>query len=466
MKKIGWLLMVLALLLPLGALSEAGRPLYAVKGDNGKWGYIDSTGQWAIPPQYDEAGDFRGDYAVASMLPDSADPEDEYAETLDGIIDLSGAWVLEPKYDVLSESDSGEYAGGLDEGYFHVSQWKNSARECGWFNIPNGYFSGFRYERVYIGWGESEACKGPALEVTEPGGAWAYVDRFTGDYLIPPQEEWSRAGAYAEGFIPVKNGDACALLSGDGAVIPLPEGYRFSNWNSDQVSQGLIPVEETATGLLGFMDTAGRIVIEPAYLDAYSFQDGVAVVQFPEGDFGHIDAQGRVLYRGALYAYSFSGGLAAVAEENAEDGLTVIRLSGEEAFRVSAEGLYTVQFFDGSGVGVYEVMKETQHYMAAWDWTYSTLFAHGLISGGGEILTEPVFYLTEEDWGEGLFHEGLAAMSDLKTLLKGYIDAQGQWIIPPQYDSAGPFRDGLARVRLGGEVQFIDREGNVLFCHE
>ena len=40
------LLLTLLILLPLFAHAEAGRPLYAVKGDNGKWGYIDyKTGE-------------------------------------------------------------------------------------------------------------------------------------------------------------------------------------------------------------------------------------------------------------------------------------------------------------------------------------------------------------------------------------------------------------------------------------
>ena len=450
-------------LLPVAVHAEARRPMYAVPGDNGLYGYIDSLGQWVIDPQFDWADDFRGDYACASAYPEDA--EDEEADMLDGIIDVTGAWVLEPKYDVLYLDEGGRAAGGWDAGYFHVSMWSDSNKLCGWFNVPNGYFSGFRYERVYIGWGESEACTGPALEVTEEGGAWAFVDRHTGAYLIPPQEDWSQAGEYAEGFVPVKNGDEYALLSGDGAVILLPDGYRFSAWNVDQVSQGMIPVENVETGLIGFMDTMGRIVIEAAFTDAWSFRDGVACVQFPEGDFGHIDAHGKTLYRGAPYAYSFSHGMAAVADGSVEDTLIVIRLSGEEAFRVTLEALYTLRFFDDSGVGVYEVMKATQHYMAAWDWTYSTLFAYGLISNRGEILTEPVFYLTEDDWDEALFSEGLAAMCDLETLLMGYVDETGQWVIPPQYDAAGEFREGCAWVRLDGQRLYIDREGNVLFSY-
>ena len=457
------LLLTLLILLPLAVHAEAGRPLYAAMDENGKWGYIDAQGQWAIDPQFDEADDFRGDYAAAYVYPEDANEEDrEYRNALGGIIDVTGAWVLEPQYDILSVSDSGNYAGGRDGGYFHVSVWSNSNKLCGWFNAPNGYFSGLLYEWVYIDWGESEACTGPALRATLPGGAWAYVDRYTGEYLIPPQEEVSPYGIYSEGFFPV---EPYALLSGDGELIPVPEGYAFASWGSDQVMCGLIPVKEEATGLVAYMNTAGEIAIAPQFQGAWGFQrEGVACVQFPEGDYGHIDTTGQVLYRGAAYGYEFSQGLAAVADESQEDTLIVLRESGEEAFRVTLEGLTAIRFWDDNGVGVYEVIKPTEHYMEDWDWSYSTLYACGLLSDQGEILTEPIFYLTEEDgWEDPLFAEGLAAMCNLEPLRMGYVDEAGQWVIPPQYEAAGDFRNGLARVWQDGEALFIDREGNVLF---
>lgn len=62
------------------------------------------------------------------------------------------------------------------------------------------------------------------------------------------------------------------------------------------------------------------------------------------------------------------------------------------------------------------------------------------------------------------FKDGLAPMRDDATQLWGYIDAQGQWSIAPQFQVAGSFSEGLApveeldshdRLRLG----FIDRTG-------
>lgn len=53
---------ILCLLMLLGCASAEGY-WYAAKGDNGLWGHIDEMGNWVIPPKFDSAGDFRGNYA-------------------------------------------------------------------------------------------------------------------------------------------------------------------------------------------------------------------------------------------------------------------------------------------------------------------------------------------------------------------------------------------------------------------
>ena len=70
MKK--WLCLLM-LLLPV--LTFAEDELYPAQGENGLYGYINARAEWAIAPQFDGASGFRGDYAVAWMLPDGADPD-------------------------------------------------------------------------------------------------------------------------------------------------------------------------------------------------------------------------------------------------------------------------------------------------------------------------------------------------------------------------------------------------------
>ncbi len=73
----------------------------------------------------------------------------------------------------------------------------------------------------------------------------------------------------------------------------------------------------------------------------------------------------------------------------------------------------------------------------------------------------PKYSLTT--WGSS-FHDGLAAVQDNSTELWGYIDKEGNEVIPCKYYSANAFNDGVAIVCTDENTSFcIDREGNVLF---
>ena len=47
----------------------------------------------------------------------------------------------------------------------------------------------------------------------------------------------------------------------------------------------------------------------------------------------------------------------------------------------------------------------------------------------------------------------------------GYIDKQGNEVIPCKYDYAGGFRDGITTVKKNGKYGYIDKQGNeVVAC--
>jgi hypothetical protein len=45
----------------------------------------------------------------------------------------------------------------------------------------------------------------------------------------------------------------------------------------------------------------------------------------------------------------------------------------------------------------------------------------------------------------------------------GYRGAAGQWVIQPQYDWAGNFENGLARVEMGLDQAYIDMDGKIIW---
>ena len=68
----------------LGAFRDGLMP--AVASDSGRMGYLNPQGDWAIPPQFEYAGDFIGRRAEACL------------DSGAGLIDQNGNWLLTPKY--------------------------------------------------------------------------------------------------------------------------------------------------------------------------------------------------------------------------------------------------------------------------------------------------------------------------------------------------------------------------------
>jgi hypothetical protein len=82
--------------------------------------------------------------------------------------------------------------------------------------------------------------------------------------------------------------------------------------------------------------------------------------------------------------------------------------------------------------------------------------AWGYINPKGEYVINPQFE------NAGLFYDGLARVTVAgKT---GLINTNGEYVVNPEYQTIGMFYDGLARVQrdLGGEVGYIDKSGDLV----
>ena len=58
------------------------------------------------------------------------------------------------------------------------------------------------------------------------------------------------------------------------------------------------------------------------------------------------------------------------------------------------------------------------------------------------------------------FSESAAAVVDASSGKWGYINAKGEWIIEPKYDSAEPFLEEFAIVSLSGEYYLLNKNGD------
>lgn len=461
MKRCFIVFLLLIYLLPCLAWAEEGKPLYAVKDKNGLWGYIDCKGNLVIPGTFTWAEDFRGDYALARLIPDG-EPVTEYG--FFGVIDSSGRWVLPPEYyEILSISDSGNYAGGRDTGvYLVVNGWQEGSK-AGFFDIPSGFFSGLVYDDVELEWTNDMDAELICVEVDDLKG---FVRRATGETVIPCQLD----PLYRYGF----DGDYCAALPADaddpdawvlfdrqGNQVPLPDNCFISSDSMIVHCEDLIPVWNVESGLYGYIDGTGKLAIPCHYQYAFEFRDRRACVELKaeEGteEWAVITSDNEIVLirqgqansrTGSAY---YSHGLLPLGMD--EDGsVPFVDRDGNEVFRLNIPGLTSIHEVKENGVAF---------YVAEID---SPIYKHGvgLFNIQGEVLTPPLFLIDEPDWYEE-FSDGLFPVTEIVTGKMGYIDERGQWAFPPMDGYCREFRDGLARINLYPDVVFVDREGNELY---
>ena len=185
---------------------------------------------------------------------------------------------------------------------------------------------------------------------------------------------------------------------------------------------------------MGFVKRATQeIVISCKYDHAYSFQEGLALVEL-NGKYGYIDKSGKeVITCKYDYAYSFQEGLARVVL-NGKYGY--IDKSGKEV--IPCKYNYADEFYEGLAS-----VKLNGKY--------------GYVDKSGKEVT-PCKYDSSYP-----FYEGLACV-ELNGKY-GYIDKSGKEVIPCKYDRVGFFIEGLAPVRLNGKYGYIDKSGkDVIPC--
>ncbi|MCL2737881.1 MAG: TonB family protein [Bacteroidales bacterium] len=238
--------------------------------DDYKYGYVDTTGAWAIPPIFDTAYPFSRGLAAVSIhdrfyyintegnIVIDLDFIEAYPfsgelalvksreKSLWGCIDTTGKLIINYRYNA---------AGHFSEGMAPV-QW---GEFWGFISDKGLQTVSCQYETV------STMRNNRALVVYNNLGG--YIDR-NGILVIPA--EYIRAS-------PFINGLACV--------------YKDRRW--------------------GYIDTLGKMVIKPQFESANFFSDGLACVR--KGRYGYIDPTGKVVikyrYRDAL---NFSQGLARV----------------------------------------------------------------------------------------------------------------------------------------------------------
>ena len=219
----------------------------------------------------------------------------------------------------------------------------------------------------------------------------------------------------------------------------------------------------------GYIDDAGKILINYQFKKATAFSDGLALVVNDDDKVGYINLEGKYIIK-AQYknGLMFSEGLAAVVPE--DSGPIYINTSGETKIKLPndiisafafAEGLAQVidskgkfGFIDKDGKLKISCQYEEAGFFSEGLAYVKTKDKYGFIDKDGKIVIN--YQFDQVGW----FSEGLAKAGDSKKV--GFIDKSGNYSIPPQFDDVWFFRNGIANVQSGKKWGYIDNKGKIV----
>lgn len=291
-------------------------------------------------------------------------------------------------------------------------------------------------------------------------GKWGYIDK-RNKVVIPCR--FSECKPFSEGLAAVNAGSSDArdwsyidtkgdvVISGLGSAMasPFAEGFAY-----------VVLCRDEKRDTHGFIDKTGNMAIvlpgEPHwtnYDDPPRFSGGVAAVRLGDDGWGYIDRAGEVVMRGFESAEHFSEGLGA-AQLNGKWGY--IDRAGQWALEPQFD--HATSFSEGLAWVVRHPQEGDPTNMAG-TW-------YCIDRKGAAVFTprSRVRYVTK-------FAEGLALVRVGGEI--GYIDRKGNMAIQPRFEQASDFSNGLALVarivrgpRLSSghhyECAYIDKTGEFI----
>lgn len=186
-------------------------------------------------------------------------------------------------------------------------------------------------------------------------------------------------------------------------------------------------------GAYGYINKAGKVVVEPKFEYAQLFSEGLAFVRVG-GRYGCIDESGNIVIAPFLSErtpWPFSNGLAWVYIDG-KYGL----MNKEGKIVIQPQYSYVSTFQDGFAVAKIEDRSLI------------------LDREGNQNISKYTILCP--------FSEGLAVIKHESEWTYGYMNTDGEAVIPPQYSSAMPFSEGLAAVWNGEFWNFIDKTGKTV----
>jgi hypothetical protein len=232
----------------------------AMRKDERLWGYIDTTGNFAITPRFATSPN-------GYVYPFSDGLAMVEVKGLYGFIDRTGSFVIPPTL-----LDATGFAAGMARVVIEGP--------CLYF--PEGG-CGFANPR-YPGAGKNDRGNYGAL----PSCKFTYINK-TG--TVVTKERFDGGREFSEGLAPIKDGKLWGFIDRAGAMVVPP---KFED--AEPFSSGLSRI--SVGGLFGYADKSGDVIIVPQFKEAESFSSGLAVVGDKSGRYWYIDTRGKRSFAG------------------------------------------------------------------------------------------------------------------------------------------------------------------------
>lgn len=462
----------------------------------GKWGYIDRTGKFVISPRFDWAQRFNGERGTVRL------------GQVDGVVDRQGRFSARPQSaEVAEQADHPriERQSVADGHVLVVRSWPNGKQASELLDsrgrpvtlpVREGWLSNY-FGNGVAQWQTGETSLILNIRNNRERVKGYSGQRVSGDLLIVSSNDSSKL--------------RMGILGPAGWVVP-PRDHEIG-----MLSDRYFSVRDK--GLTGWLDREGKVVVPPRFASVYPFRNGVAVasdgcrhglvnergewvvqplfdalyaggpgglfaaIQF--GQYGVIDAAGRWLTptrphpdvemwrtRQPVGGWGFIDptGREVIpalfrAASDFQDGSAMLSLGEHQAGLISRRGKWLLPpVFDSAEPfrnGVAQVIKNFET---------PAMFDRNCRETTLEVAEQRLNFTPPDD-GPPIIENpsvlsGAPAESDWTMQAQngrvGFVDAQGNWTIPPRFEDAEPFAENLAAVKSGGYWGYINRQGRLV----
>lgn len=288
-------------------------------------------------------------------------------------------------------------------------------------------------------------------------GKWGFID-LEGKFAIEPK--FSDVGFFVDGLAPAQLNDLWGFIDKSGNWMIEP---RFENALSYSDGRAAVSLD----GKIGFIDTRGELVIPPRYEEADTFSEGLArvIIYDKDNDDRHIvryiDIKGDTMFD--LEQALLNAGVKCRYWSYGKAQHAIKRQDWEYIYAGKGESRHTFPSVIHGQLDHQYKRQSLRNGRIHFTMDGKT----GFLNRDGELVIPFEFYSALP------FSDGLAKVSlqkppihyndpEWQNVRYGYIDVNGDFSIPPHFRSACSFSDGLAKVEIKNKYCFINTNGDVV----